>query len=114
MYCAGLGLRLLGSFEDHAGFDGVMLGNPEGDYHFEFTHCRFHPITASATVEDLLVFYLPDTTEWQQLCTSMTAAGFQEADSFNRYWQLRGRTFQDFDGYRIVLQNAEWKNSEMT
>jgi hypothetical protein len=29
---------LRGRFEDHAGFDGVMLGEPGAPYHFEFTH----------------------------------------------------------------------------
>ncbi|CAD5371083.1 hypothetical protein RA210_U140060 [Rubrivivax sp. A210] len=24
-----------GRFEDHAGFDGVMLGEPDAPYHFE-------------------------------------------------------------------------------
>lgn len=28
MYCAGLGLELLGSFTDHEGFSGIMLGAP--------------------------------------------------------------------------------------
>ncbi len=28
--------------------------------------------------------------------------------SFNPYWDACGQTFEDPDGYRIVLQNAEW------
>lgn len=31
-YRDGLGLSVLGHFEDHAGFDGVMLGRPGGPY----------------------------------------------------------------------------------
>ena len=34
LYRDGLGLELLGSFEDHAGFDGVMLGVPGGRWGF--------------------------------------------------------------------------------
>ncbi|SQC87974.1 prolyl endopeptidase [Klebsiella pneumoniae] len=30
MYCAGLGLELLGSFTDHEGFSGIMLGARSG------------------------------------------------------------------------------------
>ncbi len=45
MYCAGLGLELLGSFTDHEGFSGIMLGVPEAGWHLEFTHCRHHPVT---------------------------------------------------------------------
>jgi hypothetical protein len=27
---------------------------------------------------------------------------------FNPYWDRRGRTFADPDGYRVVLQNSPW------
>jgi len=41
-YTHGLGLVVLGSFEDHDGFDGVMLGMPGAPYHFEFTRKSEH------------------------------------------------------------------------
>ena len=34
MYRDGLGLELLGSFHDHEGFDGAMLGRRGLQYHF--------------------------------------------------------------------------------
>ena len=40
MYCRGLGLRVVGRFEDHDGFDGVMLGLKDSSDHIEFTRCR--------------------------------------------------------------------------
>ena len=49
MYCRGLGCIVLGSFEDHDGFDGVMVGAPGSQYHFEFTHCRAHPVRPTPT-----------------------------------------------------------------
>ena len=60
MYRDGLQLEELGRFADHGGFDGVMLGRPRLPYHFELTHCRFHPVLPAPTPEDLIVFYLPD------------------------------------------------------
>jgi hypothetical protein len=33
-YVAGLGLDVLGSFEDLEGFDGLMVGAPGAPYHF--------------------------------------------------------------------------------
>ncbi len=110
MYCAGLGLRVLGSVENHDGFDGVMLGKAGLTYHFEFTHCRTHPMQPSPTSEDLAVFYVPNKAEWQSVCASMLSAGFIRVASFNPYWEVRGQTFEDQDGYRVVLQNAEWEN----
>jgi len=26
----------------------------------------------------------------------------------NPYWKRNGRTFEDVDGYRVVLQNGTW------
>lgn len=112
MYCRGLGLRVIDRFDDHDGFDGVMLGAAGAGYHFEFTHCRTHPVVPTPTVEDLIVFYVPTASEWQAMCDTMLAAGFRQVVAFNPYWDTRGRTFQDDDGYRIVLQRAEWSNGE--
>ena len=111
MYRKGLGLMEIGRFENHAGFDGVMLGRPDLHYHFEFTYCRAHPVVPTPTPEDLLVFYLPDANRWRQACASMLEAGFVEVSSFNPYWQQRGRTFEDYDHYRIVLEQAQWEQS---
>jgi catechol 2,3-dioxygenase-like lactoylglutathione lyase family enzyme len=108
VYCEGLGLRVLGSFEDHEGFDGVMLGLPGARFHFEFTRCAAHPVRPSPTAEDLAVFYLPDAAEWRRTCEAMLAAGFCQVASFNPYWDRCGRTFEDPDGYRVVLQNGAW------
>jgi catechol 2,3-dioxygenase-like lactoylglutathione lyase family enzyme len=112
MYCHGLGLRVVGSFENHQGFDGVMLGTVGGAYHFEFTRCRGHPVTPAPTAEDLAVFYIPALPDWREACANMLAAGFRLVASFNPYWDAKGRTYEDPDGYRIVLQNAAWSNVE--
>jgi hypothetical protein len=114
MYCHGLGLRVVGGFENHAGFDGVMLGSVGSSYHFEFTHGRAQPVAPAPTPEDLLVFYAPTAAEWQTACARMVAAGFTPVAAFNPYWETRGRTFADPDGYRIVWQQAEWRNSEQS
>lgn len=111
MYCRGLGFRVIGSFEDHDGFDGVMLGVPGGSYHFEFTCSRQHPVAPSPTVEDLMVLYIPSESEWETTCASMLAAGFKPVRSHNPYWEAKGRTYEDRDGYRVVLQKEEWANA---
>jgi hypothetical protein len=110
MYKSGLGLSELGGFKNHEGFDGVMLGNPGADFHLEFTFCHRHPVRPAPTVEDILVFYIPDTEAWVQRCAAMLSAGFLEVQSFNPYWSTLGRTFQDADEYRVVIQRAAWSN----
>jgi hypothetical protein len=112
MYCRGLNLRVIDKFENHDGFDGVMLGVPGADYHFEFTQSRDHSVLPTPTVEDLAVFYMPSAQEWQATCTRMLAAGFKQVAPFNPYWGTNGRTYEDRDGYRIVVQQEEWSNVE--
>jgi catechol 2,3-dioxygenase-like lactoylglutathione lyase family enzyme len=112
MYCRGLGLRVIGSFADHDGFDGIMLGVEGSSYHFEFTYCRAHPVTPTPTAEDLVVLYVPAAPQWKAACAGMAAAGFEHVASMNPYWETRGRTYQDPDGYRTVLQCAQWTNVE--
>ena len=108
MYCDGLGLQMMGSFADHDGFDGVMLGLAGAGCHFEFTHRRAKPVAPAPTKEDLIVLYIPGTAAWEAACARMLAAGFKRVTSLNPYWEVQGRTYEDHDGYRIVLQNDAW------
>jgi catechol 2,3-dioxygenase-like lactoylglutathione lyase family enzyme len=107
-YEQGLGLAVLDRFEDHDGFDGIMLGRPGALYHFEFTRARGHRAGRAPTQDNLLVFYLPDAAEWQAAVDRMKHAGFAPVQAFNPYWDRNGVTFEDPDGYRIVLQRDAW------
>jgi catechol 2,3-dioxygenase-like lactoylglutathione lyase family enzyme len=107
-YTDGLGLSRLDSFEDHEGFDGIMLGVPGAAYHLEFTRKRGYTAGPAPTQDNLLVFYLPERETWQRAVDRMIAAGYESVPSFNPYWDREGRTFADPDGYRVVLQNAAW------
>jgi len=111
MYCDGLRLRVLSRFCDHDGFDGVMIGAPDSEYHFEFTHCHTQTVIPSPTPEDLLVLYYPSKSDWELACEDMERAGFQSVPAFNPYWQERGRTYRDPDGYRVVLQQSSWSSN---
>ena len=107
-YRDGLGLSVLYRFQDHDGFDGVMLGHAEAPYHLEFTRARGHTAGRAPTADNLLVFYLPEASEWQAAVQRMQAAGFAPVRAFNPYWDRDGATFEDPDGYRVVLQKAAW------
>lgn len=60
------------------------------------------------TAENLLVFFYSDAAEWERAVVRMEAHGYQALTSHNPYWDLRGKTFADPDGYRVVLQQAAW------
>ena len=108
MYVAGLGFTLLGEFDEHDGFSGSMIGHPQHNYHLEFTHHAGHSVGKAPTQDNLLVFYLPDPAQWAAACKNMLEAGFVAVSSYNPYWDVAGKTFEDIDGYRVVLQNREW------
>lgn len=109
-YRDGLGLEVLGRFENHDGFDGVMLGRAGAAYHFEFTRARGHAAGRAPTRDSLLVFYVPQAREWTAAVARMAAAGFAPVAAFNPYWDREGRTYEDPDGYRVVIQRSGWRD----
>lgn len=108
MYQQGLGYNVLGRFENHNGFDGIILGHSNHSHHLEFTHHRGTKVAGAPTSDNLLIFYIDDAKEWKRACIVMTSAGFNTVPSYNPYWDNVGITFEDIDDYRIVLQNAVW------
>lgn len=108
-YRDGLGFEVIASFEDHEGFDGIMFGHPGAPYHLEFTVKRGHDAGRAPSMENLLVFYVPDHTEWQHAVIRMIQHGYSPVRSYNPYWDKQGRTFEDADGYRVVIQNTAWE-----
>ena len=47
-----------------------------------------------------------DKKQWRESCEAMTKAGFRVVNAYKPYWDRLGRTFEDLDGYRVVLQNT--------
>lgn len=107
-YRDGLGFGVLFEFKAHDGFDGVMLGRKGAAYHLEFTRKAGHKAGRAPTEDNLLVFYLPDADEWQRAVARLERLGYKSVKAFNPYWDKIGETFEDPDGYRVVLQNASW------
>lgn len=104
-YCDGLGFEVLLRFKEHEGFNGIMLGHRNACYHLEFTSKKGHAAGAAPTQDNLLVFYLPDAGLYEAAISRMTNFGFMPVSSFNPYWDRCGKTFEDADGYRVVLAN---------
>lgn len=109
MYVEGLGFTLLSKFKSHNGFDGVILGHPQHPWHLEFTHHRGTRVGGAPTEDNLLVFYVPDREAWQKACADLAAAGFKEVAAYNEYWSQRGKTYEDVDRYRVVIENDGWR-----
>lgn len=110
-YRDGLGFELLGSFEDHDGFSGVMLGHEGAGYHLEFTVEGDVDPGRAPSREHLLVFYLPDADAWRAACARLEAQGFAAVEPHKPYWAARGRNYEDPDGYGVILQNSDWSQA---
>ena len=108
-YRDGLGFAELGRFGGHGGIDGAMFGHPRAPWHLEFTHTHGHVVGRAPTEDNLLVFYLPDRAEWEAAVERLQAHGHEPLASLNPYWDRLGLTFEDPDGYRVVLQRAAWE-----
>lgn len=62
-YRDALGLPELHRFVDHAGYNGMMLGLPDGRYHLEFTRHRAGSPCPAPSRDNLLVFYMADPSD---------------------------------------------------
>jgi hypothetical protein len=51
---------------------------------------------------------LPDEADWKRAVDQMERHGHRPVKSFNPYWDRNGKTYEDPDGYRVVLQHAAW------
>ncbi|MFC5527967.1 VOC family protein [Cohnella yongneupensis] len=105
-YTNGLGLEIVGSFKNHDGYNGVMFGLPDVDYHLEFTqHLNATPILPPSD-DNLLVFYMPNIEERNAMVSRLESMGYYAVEPENPYWKRNGITICDPDGWRIVLQNS--------
>jgi catechol 2,3-dioxygenase-like lactoylglutathione lyase family enzyme len=102
-YREGLGLRELFRFADHDAYDGVMLGLPGATYHLEFTQHAMGSPCPAPSADNLLVLYIPDAAEWAALRARLERLGHQPVDPENPYWLDKSVTFEDPDGWRVVL-----------
>jgi catechol 2,3-dioxygenase-like lactoylglutathione lyase family enzyme len=109
-YHTALGLAVLSEFHGHFDFDEVMLGLGGHGYHLEFTTKKGHDASRAPGQDNCLVWYLPDRKTWENAVQKMEIAGYPPVKAFNPYWNRMGKTFEDPDGYRAVLQNAGWEN----
>jgi catechol 2,3-dioxygenase-like lactoylglutathione lyase family enzyme len=105
-YCGALGLKQVGSFQNHDGYDGVMIGLPDRDYHLEFTqHTHGSPCPAPSK-DNLLVLYVEDKQGIAHMAERLRQYGHTPVSPENPYWQAKGLTFEDPDGWRVVLMNT--------
>ena len=103
-YRDGLGLRVIDSFEGHAGYAGVMLGLPGTNYQLEFTHHEAGSNCPAPSKDNLLVLYFSERNAMDPIVERLRAMGYPPVPPENPYWSAgRSATIEDPDGWRVVL-----------
>ncbi|MGB3329806.1 MAG: VOC family protein [Thermomicrobiales bacterium] len=90
---------------DHAGYDGLVLGMPDGACHLEFTHHVDGSPCPAPSRDNLLVFYLVDA-DVERMAGRMQAFGIPEVAPENPWWTAGGHTYEDPDGWRVVFMTG--------
>ena len=105
-YRDGLGLKEIGSFTGHEGYSGVMMGLPGRGYHLEFTEHEEQTPCPAPSKDNLLVFYIPDGDAISRVAARLGRMGHEPVSPENPYWKDKGLTFEDPEGWRVVLMNT--------
>lgn len=105
-YNEALGMEILGKFEDHLGYDGVMLGMPDKTYHLEFTQHIDRAPLPEPTKENLLVFYYDRPDDYKKANARIQGTGIMPVEPENPYWKGKSETYEDPDGWRVILFNG--------
>ncbi len=101
-----LGFELLGSFENHNDYDGVFIGKPDLDWHFEFTKSndKANHITDE---DDIIVLYPKTKLEYNKLINNTLNNNISLITSKNLYWNENGKMLLDPDDFRIIISDLK-------
>lgn len=105
-YIDVLGFELLGSFENHDNYDGIFIGKPNLDWHFEFTKSD-KKANHFSDEDDVLVLYPETNSEYKKLINSLISYNILTITSNNPYWNVNGKMFLDPDGFRIIISDLK-------
>jgi catechol 2,3-dioxygenase-like lactoylglutathione lyase family enzyme len=106
-YRDGMGLPVIAHFENHDGYSGVILGTPIDDVHLELTRTEAGSPCPAPTKDNLLVFYIPEDKMFAEAVKRMKDHGYQPIEPENPYWKDKSCTFEDPDGWRVVIYHGE-------
>jgi len=105
----GLGLDVLFRADDPAdgGHALLMVGWPGAAWHLELVGDPDGATPVTPTEEDLLVLYLDGVID-DDVVSRLIDAGGTRVAARNPYWERRGATIADPDGYRLVVSSRSW------
>lgn len=105
-YVNGAGLTVKSSFTGHEGFDGLILSAGDASWEIELVVEAGVQAPRAPSHEHLLVLSLP-AKEVERRAERMEALGYEPVKPNNPWWARHGVTFEDPDGYQLVLCRRE-------
>ena len=107
-YGDALGLPEIASFENHAGYSGVIFGLPGAESQLEFTSYADGGASPAPSRDNLLVFYFDDADAVDRLRERLAAQGYPTVRPENPYWEtvVSSFTVEDPDGWRVVIVSS--------
>jgi catechol 2,3-dioxygenase-like lactoylglutathione lyase family enzyme len=103
-----LEFEVLGSFENHDNYDGIFIGIPNLDWHFEFTKSN-KKVNHFTDEDDILVLYPETVLNYNTLINNLITNNISIITSINPYWNKNGKMILDPDGFRIIISNLKAK-----
>jgi len=101
-----LGFELLGGFENHNNYDGIFIGKPDLDWHFEFTKSNDNA-NHIPDEDDIIVLYPKTISEYNQLIDKILNNNISLITSKNPYWNENGKMLLDPDDFRIIISDLK-------
>jgi len=105
-YTQILNFDILGSFQDHDGYDGVFLGKNGEKWHLEFTQSSEEPKSVFDE-DDILVFYPESTEEFEKITENLKTFNVPLIEPKNPYWKENGICFEDSDYFKIIVSKQK-------
>jgi catechol 2,3-dioxygenase-like lactoylglutathione lyase family enzyme len=102
-YCERLGFKVLGTFENHQGYNGIFLGFEDANWHIEFTESEDQPVR-NEDPDDMMVFYCQNESHFKALEESFCHD--EVIRPKNPYWVENGLLILDPDGNKIVISKC--------
>jgi hypothetical protein len=105
-YTEVIGLEVLGSFNDHEGYDGIFLGKKDLDWHLEFTSSD----SLAKQIwdeDDFLVFYPKSVEEYESILKNIEIQKVQVHVPKNPYWIENGILLRDPDDCGVIVSSLK-------
>lgn len=105
-YVNVIGLEILGSFENHDGYDGDFVGVKNENWHLEFTTSE-DLCDHTFDEDDLITFYPETQKEYALISQQIEEHKVDRIKAKNDYWNRNGIVVKDPDGCIVVICNLK-------